>query len=96
MDEFVDKNIKNLINQKKTTVPFLTKYEKAKILGLRIQQLDMGALTTLDKAEIEGLNSNILIAEKELKLKKTPLIIRRRLPNNKNEYWHVRDLVDLE
>ena len=96
MDEFVDKNIQNLIKQKKTTVPFLTKYEKAKILGLRIQQLDMGALTTLEKTEIEGLNSNILIAEKELKLKKTPLIIRRRLPNNKNEYWHVRDLIDLE
>ena len=90
-----EKNINILLNKKKVSLPFLSKYEKTKILGLRIQQLVTGANTSLTKEEQEGLKSNIEIAEKELKLKKIPLIISRRLPNKKRELWRVKDLIDL-
>jgi len=97
MEDLCEKNVKVLLNNnKKITLPFLSKYEKAKILGLRIQQLSTGANTTLLKEEYIDLKSNIEIAEKELKLKKIPLIISRRLPNNKRELWHVKDLLDLD
>ena len=95
MDQLCEKNIKQSLNKKKKTLPFLSKYEKTKILGLRIQQLTTGANTILTEEEQEGLKSNIEIAEKELKLKKIPLLISRRLPNNKRELWHIKDLIDL-
>ena len=79
----------------KKTLPFLSKFEKTKILGLRIQQLCTGAPTTLSTKEQKYLKSNIEVAEKELKLKKIPFIIRRRLPNNKFELWNVKELTDL-
>mgnify|MGYP003923425557 FL=1 len=97
MEDLCEKNVKVLLNNNnKITLPFLSKYEKAKILGLRIQQLSTGANTTLLKEEYIDLKSNIEIAEKELKLKKIPPIISRRLPNNKRELWHVKDLLDLD
>ena len=70
MDQLCEKNIKQSLNNQKRTLPFLSKYEKTKILGLRIQQLTTGANTNLTIEEQEGLKSNIEIAEKELKLKK--------------------------
>lgn len=95
LEDISEKNIKNLINDpNRKTLPFLTKYEKTKVLGLRIQQLVSGSQTVLSEEEEKGLTSYIEVAEKELKLHKIPLIITRRMPNNKNEYWHVKDLID--
>ena len=71
---------KVIIEEDKKTLPFLTKYEKARIIGLRTQQLASGSKPVIDTS---NLNSNLEIAEKELKLKKIPFIIKRRLPNNK-------------
>ena len=34
----------------------------------------------------------ITLATMELKEKKIPFIIRRPLPNGKNEYWDIKDL----
>lgn len=96
IEDLSEKNIKNLINSiDKKTIPFLSKFEKTRAIGLRIQQLSSGAKTTLSIKEQKYLKSNIDIAEKELKLKKMPFIIRRRLPNNKFEYWHIKDLTDM-
>ena len=95
IEELCEKNIKTLLNNKKKTLPFLSKYEKTKVLGMRIQQLTSGANSNLTKEELKDLKSNIEVAEKELKLKKIPLLISRRLPNNKREVWRVNDLIDL-
>jgi DNA-directed RNA polymerase I, II, and III subunit RPABC2 len=75
------------------TYPILSKYERAKILGLRVSQLNKGAkpYVTINK----NILDNILIAEKELKEKKIPFIIMRPMPNGKSEYWNVNDLEDL-
>ena len=88
-----DKETKKFINEdEKKTLPFLSKYEKAKILGLRIQQLSSGAKPMIDT---KGLKSNLEIAEKELKMKKIPFIIKRRLPNEKFEYWDIKSLIQI-
>jgi DNA-directed RNA polymerase I, II, and III subunit RPABC2 len=72
------------------TMPFLTKYEKTRILGQRAKQLNQGAqpMIPVDKKIIDGY----LIAQLELQQKALPFIIRRPLPGGKSEYWRVADL----
>ena len=74
------------------TLPFLTKYEKARVLGLRIAQLNDGADTMLVPVPDESIIDNSIIAEMELQQKVIPFIIQRPLPNGVSEYWHLRDL----
>lgn len=72
------------------TLPFLTKYEKARILGERAKQLNSGAKPFI---EIENnIIDGYLIALKELEQKKMPFIIKRPLPNGGSEYWRLKDL----
>ena len=72
------------------TLPFITQYEKAKILGQRAKQINHGSTPFVD------ISSNIIdghtIALMELNQKKIPFIIRRPLPNGTSEYWKVKDL----
>jgi DNA-directed RNA polymerase subunit K/omega len=72
------------------TMPFLTKYEKTRILGQRAKQLNQGAqsMIPVDKKIIDGY----LIAQLELQQKVLPFIIRRPLPGGKSEYWRLADL----
>jgi DNA-directed RNA polymerase subunit K/omega len=79
-----------IIDDLHRTVPFMTKYEKTRILGQRAKQLNEGAppLIKIDSTVIDGY----LIAVKELEQKRTPFIIRRPLPNGGSEYWRVQDL----
>jgi DNA-directed RNA polymerase subunit K/omega len=72
------------------TLPMLTKYEKARVLGQRAKQINDGA-TPFVKVP-EGVIDGYLIAIKELAEKKIPFIIRRPLPNGGSEYWHLEDL----
>ena len=84
----------NIIDPLHTTIPFLTRYEKAKVLGLRAKQINNGAdpLIDLPRSIIDGHT----IALMELKENKIPFIIKRPLPNGGNEYWKVSDLQNLE
>jgi DNA-directed RNA polymerase I, II, and III subunit RPABC2 len=72
------------------TIPFLTKYEKARILGQRAKQIESGAKPFINIPEniIEGH----IIAELELKEKKIPFIIKRPIPGGAFEYWKLADL----
>ena len=72
------------------TMPFLTKYEKTRILGQRAKQINQGAhpVIPIDKKIIDGY----LIAQLELQQKALPFIIRRPLPGGKSEYWRLADL----
>lgn len=75
------------------TIPYLTKYEKARILGQRAKQINSGAYPFVKVPE--NVIDGYLIAELELKQKRIPFIIRRPLPNGGSEYWSVKDLEDI-
>lgn len=76
------------------TNPYLTKYEKTKILGVRAKQLNSGALPYVEVPE--HVINGYTIAQMELKEKKIPFIIRRPLPCGASEYWPLKELEDLE
>lgn len=72
------------------TYPILSKYEKTKIIGLRVSQLNKGAQPYISiKRKIIDTN---VIAEKELQDKVLPFIIMRPIPNSQPEYWKISDL----
>jgi DNA-directed RNA polymerase subunit K/omega len=79
-----------IIDKSHKTYPILSKYEKTKIIGIRVSQLNKGA-TPYIKLKNKILD-NSLIAEKELFEKRLPFIIRRPIPNGNFEYWNVNDL----
>jgi DNA-directed RNA polymerase I, II, and III subunit RPABC2 len=72
------------------TLPILSRYEKARILGERAEQINSGAqpFIEIETSMIDGY----LIAMKELEQKKIPFIIQRPLPNGGCEYWRLSDL----
>ncbi|KAJ9463982.1 putative DNA-directed RNA polymerases I [Diplonema papillatum] len=72
------------------TTRFLTKYERARVLGIRALQISMGAPI---KIELEGETDPLIIASKELREKKVPIIIRRNLPDGSFEDWPIDELV---
>ena len=76
------------------TIPIMTKYEKAKVIGIRAQQINSGSepFIPVDVNMIDGLS----IANQELLEKKIPFIIRRPMPNGSSEYWNINDLELLE
>ena len=83
-NEVIEKNKK----VKKKTVPFLNKFEKARLLGVRIQQLSAGAQP---KISTEGFETIKDIVDEELKQRKIPLIIKRNLPNGESEEWKLEE-----
>ena len=80
----------NIVDPLHTTPPFLTKYEKARIIGTRAEQLDRGAMPYV-QIESHIMNGRT-IALMEYEQKKIPFIIARPLPNRAIEYWRVEDL----
>jgi DNA-directed RNA polymerase I, II, and III subunit RPABC2 len=82
-----------IIDDLHKTIPYLTKYEKARILGQRAKQINSGS-TPFVKVP-ENVIDGYIIAELELKEKKVPFIIRRPLPNGGSEYWSIKDLEDI-
>jgi len=79
-----------IIDELHKTISILTKYEKTKILGIRVKQLNSGAEPYITVNE--KIIDNYLIAQMELEQKKIPFIIQRPLPNNSFEYWKLQDL----
>lgn len=79
-----------IVDETHKTVPILTKYEKTRILGLRVSQLNEGAPRYINVGE--NIIDNYIIAEKELRLKKLPFIVTRPLPNGQKEHWRLKDL----
>jgi len=72
------------------TIPYLTKYERARILGQRAKQIETGARPLVKLPE--NVIDSYVIAELELQQKRIPFIIRRPIPNGGCEYWNLKDL----
>ena len=75
---------------KRITTPYMTKYERARLLGTRALQIAMCAPLMV---EPDGETDPLQIAMKELKEKKIPMIIRRYLPDGSYEDWSVDELI---
>ncbi len=84
-----DKN-GNIIDDLHKTFPILTKYERARVLGLRTKQINNGSQIFVKNENniIDGYNLALL----ELQQKKIPYIIQRPIPNGASEYWKLQDL----
>jgi len=82
-----------IIDDLHRTIPYITKYERARILGQRAKQINSGATPFIKVPE--NVIDGYVIAELELKEKRIPFIIRRPLPNGGSEYWSLRDLEDI-
>ncbi|XP_071955458.1 DNA-directed RNA polymerases I, II, and III subunit RPABC2-like [Antedon mediterranea] len=72
------------------TTPYMTKYERARVLGTRALQIAMNAPVMV---ELEGETDPLEIAMKELKARKIPIIIRRYLPDGSFEDWGIDELI---
>jgi len=81
---------KKIPNEERSTTPYLTKYEKARILGTRALQISMNAPVLVD---LEGESDPLQIAIKELREKKIPLIVRRYMPDGYYEDWTCEELL---
>jgi len=68
----------------------MTKYEKARVLGTRALQISMNAPVMVD---IGDETDALRIAQKELRERKIPMIVRRYLPDGSYEDWQINELV---
>jgi DNA-directed RNA polymerase subunit K/omega len=73
------------------TQPFLSVYERTKILGFRANQLAQGAPPYI--ARPEHVTNVHEIAKMELEQRRLPYIIKRPLPNGTFEYWRLSDMM---
>ncbi|KKA28767.1 hypothetical protein TD95_002840 [Thielaviopsis punctulata] len=81
---------KKIPDNERTTTPYMTKYERARILGTRALQISLNAPVLVD---LEGESDPLQIAIKELREKKIPLIVRRYLPDGYYEDWTCEELL---
>jgi DNA-directed RNA polymerase subunit K/omega len=78
---------------KHRSVPFLTQFEKTKVLGFRTNQLSQGARAYIAvPAHITDLRE---IAKMELDARRLPFIIKRPMPDGSFEKWRLSDLLIL-
>lgn len=74
----------------RTTTPYMTKYERARILGTRALQISMNAPVLV---QLDGETDPLEIAGKELREKRIPFTVRRYLPDGSWEDWGVDELI---
>ena len=73
------------------SAPFLTQYEKTKIIGMRANQLSQSARPYI--AVPEYVTDVWDIARMELSQRRLPFIVRRPMPDGTHEYWRLSDLL---
>mmetsp|Transcript_12373 Transcript_12373/g.26725 ORF Transcript_12373/g.26725 Transcript_12373/m.26725 type:complete len:133 (+) Transcript_12373:214-612(+) len=72
------------------TTRYMSKYERARVLGTRALQISMNAPVMV---ALDGETDPLEIAMKELREKKIPFTIRRYLPDGSYEDWRVDELI---
>jgi len=74
----------------RTTMPFLTRYERSQVIAVRAMQISEGVRVP----EGVGSHTNALdMAETEFEQGKIPFLIRRHLPNGDHEDWRMSDFI---
>ena len=77
-------------NTERITSSFMTKYEKARVLGTRALQISKNAPLMITPQP--GESDPYKLAERELMEGKVPFIIRRYLPDGSYEDWKLSEL----
>ncbi|XP_057766853.1 DNA-directed RNA polymerases II, IV and V subunit 6A-like [Salvia miltiorrhiza] len=85
-----EKQEQEAVERPRKTSKYMTKYERARILGTRALQISMNAPVMV---ELEGETDPLEIAMKELRERKIPFTIRRYLPDGSYEDWGVDELI---
>ncbi|XP_041008143.1 DNA-directed RNA polymerases II, IV and V subunit 6A-like [Juglans microcarpa x Juglans regia] len=85
-----EKGEEHPVERPRKTSKYMTKYERARILGTRALQISMNAPVMV---ELEGETDPLEIAMKELRERKIPFTIRRYLPDGSYEDWGVDELI---
>ena len=80
----------NIIDPLHRTLPYLSKYERTRVLGQRAKQLNSGSKPFVPVPD--SILDGYIIAEMELLQKRIPFIIQRPLHGGACEYWKLRDL----
>jgi len=80
-----------VVHKERIATKFLTKYERARVLGARALQISKNAplMVDIEPGEWDPLK----IAEKELLSRKIPFIIRRYMPDGSFEDWKLDELI---
>jgi DNA-directed RNA polymerase I, II, and III subunit RPABC2 len=87
------KNSDGQADPKHRSSPFLTQYEKTKVLGFRTNQLSQGARAFIAvPSHVTDLKE---IAKMELEARRFPFIIKRPMPDVTFEKWRLSDLLIL-
>jgi DNA-directed RNA polymerase I, II, and III subunit RPABC2 len=81
------------MDAKHMSPPFLTVYERAKILGTRTNQLACGARPFITVPEY--VKNPLEIAKLELEQRRLPFIVKRPMPDGTFENWRLSDLMIL-
>jgi DNA-directed RNA polymerase I, II, and III subunit RPABC2 len=81
----------SLADENHRTYPFLTIFERTKIIGLRANQISRGSAPFV--AVPKHITDVRDIARLELEQKRIPFIVKRPLPNGSFEYWRLSDLL---
>jgi DNA-directed RNA polymerase I, II, and III subunit RPABC2 len=78
---------------KHRSVPYLTLYEKTKIIGFRANQIAQGARPLIEPPA--HVTDVLEIARLELEQRRLPFILKRPMPDGSYEYWRLQDLIIL-
>jgi DNA-directed RNA polymerase subunit K/omega len=81
------------VDKKHKSLPFLTIYERTKILGTRTNQLADGARPFVSVPEY--VTDPLEIAKLELEQRRLPFLVKRPMPDGTFEYWRLNDLMIL-
>ena len=75
------------------SVPYLTQFERTKILGFRSNQLSQGARPLI---QVPAHITDVMdIARLELEEKRLPFLLKRPMPDGTYEYFRLQDLIVL-
>ena len=75
----------------KKTSPFLTKFEKTKLIGIRAQMISNGSEPVVNVPV--HIHDSIAIAELEFEKKCIPLFVKRYISDNEYELWRPEDML---
>jgi DNA-directed RNA polymerase subunit K/omega len=86
--------LKSYDPSKNITKNILSKYEKCKIIGFRMEQLARNARPYVEIEKNEAFDPH-KVALKELEARVLPYMICRTLANGKKEYYRLDDMIIL-